>query len=55
MKTLLLFSTNFKKKRNINPTFNKPKKEFSTLNNQLSTKKLSSGERSIINWAINVT
>ena len=30
-----------KRKKNTFPTFNKPKKEFSTLNDQLSTKNLS--------------
>ena len=36
----------FKKKKN--PTSNQPKKEFSTLNNQLNTKKLSGeGERRV--------
>ena len=34
------------KKKKTNPTFNKSEKEFSTLNNQLSTKKL---QRFIIN------
>ena len=43
-----LFFTNFKiKKNNTNPTFNKPKKVSSSLNNQLSTKKTFPGERDI--------
>ena len=50
----LFFSEIKKKKKNkhTNPTFNKSEKEFSTLNNQLSTKKL---QRFIINWVINET
>ena len=43
-----LFLTNFKnKKNNTNPTFKKPKKVSSSLNNQLSTKKTFPGERDI--------
>ena len=41
--------TNAKKKKNKNPTLNKPKKEFTTQNNQLSTKNLPGGGRFIIN------
>ena len=41
--------TNAKKKKNKNPTLNKPKKEFTTQNNQLSTKNLPVGGRFIIN------
>ena len=44
-----------KKETNPNPTFNKPIKEFITLNDQLSTKNFPQGERFIINWAINKT
>ena len=33
----------YKEKKNANSTFNKAKKEFNTLNNQLSTKKFSRG------------
>ena len=51
-----LFFSEIKKKqqtnKHTNPTFNKSEKEFSTLNNQLSTKKL---QRFIINWVINET
>ena len=43
-----LFSQILKiKKNNTNPTFNKPKKVSSSLNNQLSTKKTFPGERDI--------
>ena len=42
----IYFCTSFKKKKN--PTSNQPKKEFSTLNNQLNAKKLSGeGERRV--------
>ena len=50
-----LFSQIKKSNNNTNPTFNKPKKEFSTLNNQLSTKKFSEGGKFIINRVINKT
>ena len=54
IKTLFFSEIKKKKKTNkhTNPTFNKSEKEFSTLNNQLSTKKL---QRFIINWVINET
>ena len=38
-----------KKETNPNPTFNKPIKEFITLNDQLSTKNFPQSERFIIN------
>ena len=52
---LIFFFINFKKKKNRNPTFNKPKKKISTLNNQVSTKIFLEGQRFIINWGINKT
>ena len=46
--TRTFFSHMLNRKKSTNPTFNKRKKEFKTLNNQLTTKNFSGGGRFII-------